>query len=284
VAPLADHAAEPLIRVQGWRALVAYGIALSGFLVALVGTVVLLVVGVPTGLGVAFGVVWAVCGVFTAWAVEVGRWRRGVVGHVQRVAIALQLLGALAVFVAGTARGAGLLLELPTYGTRPSVAASSFGVAAVGGLALALLIAAAPLAGSRPPAVLSRPRLQRMAVGGAIVGGIAAVGAVAMASAPAGCGIFDFKPERWRSEMAGAGGPRMVRMGEAVQRCRVVEPGMTRPQVRALLGRPSSAFGGRSSWDLGDDARFLAAQSRLVVEFERRGGTDRVSDVGLEFD
>jgi hypothetical protein len=236
----------------------------------------------PTGFGVAVGVLWTVCGVFTAWAVEAGSWRRGVIGYVQRVAVAFGLLGAVAVFVSGIARGAALLLELPTYGTAPSAAAPSFAAAAVGALVVALLVAAAPLADK--PAILSRSRLRRMATGVTIAGGIAAVSAVATAAAPTGCGLFDFQAERWRSEMAGAGGARLLRMSEAVQRCGVVEAGMTRPQVRALLGRPSSASSGTFEWALGDDGGLLPAQSWLNVDFERRDGIDRVVDVMLASD
>lgn len=278
MASPSGHAAQPLIGIGGWRALIAVGIALSGFLVALVGTVVLLVLEVPTGLAVAGGIVWIACSVLTAWAVEVGAWWRGAGGAVQRAAVAVELLGAVAVFVAGTARGVGLLLELPAYGTAPSSASASFGVAAVGAAAVALLLLAAPLAGGE--AVLSRPRLRRLAVGAAIVGGIAAVGATATAAAPAGCGLFDFETERWRSEMAGPGGARLVRMAEAVDRCGIVEAGMTGPQVRALLGPPSSAGSGTSAWALGYSG-LLSMESQLEIDFERRDGIPRVSDVRL---
>jgi hypothetical protein len=273
------HAAQPLIRVRGWRALVAFGIAAGGCLVALLGVAVLLVLGVPTGLGVAIGGLWTVCGLLTAWAVEVGGWGRGVIGHVQRVAVAFELLGTAAVLTAGIVRGVGLLLELPVYGTPPSAAGPSFGVAAVAALALVLLLVAAPLEGQ--PTVLSRRWLQRLAAGVALVGGIATISAVVVSAAPAGCGAFDFQAERWRSEMAGEGGARLVRMGEAVRRCEIVETGMTRPQVRALLGEPSSASSGRFTWALGDDGGLLPAQGSLIIDFERRDGIHRVSDVML---
>jgi SmpA / OmlA family len=272
------HVAQPLIGGWGWRALIAVAIATSGFLVALVATVALLVFAVPVGLGVAAGLSWTVCGVLTAGAVETGRWRDGVVGTVQRLAVAFELLATVAVFVAASARGVALLLELPAYGTAPSDAAPWFGAAAVGALAVTLLLAATPLAGGQ--AVLSRPRLQRIVAGGAIVGGFAAAGAIAMGAAPAGCGMFDFQTERWRSEMAGAGGARLVRMARAVQRCGIVEPGMTRSQVRALLGRPSWTYSGTYTWRLGNSG-LLSVQSSLVVAFERREGTPRVTGVRL---
>lgn len=280
MASLADRA-QPLIRDRGWRGLIAFGIAVSGCLVGLVGCVVLLLLEARSGYGVAFGILSTVCGVLAAWAVEVGAWRRGVIGYAQRVAVALGVLAAVTVCVAGIARGARLLLELPTYGTAPSAATPSFAAAAVGALAAALLSAAAPLAGK--PAALSRSRLRRTAVGVTIVGGLAVVSAAATAAAPAGCGVFDFQAERWRSEL-GEGGGRLVRMGEAVRRCGIVEEGMTRPQVRALLGRPSSAFPGTFMWAFGDDGGLLSVQGSLIVSFERRDGIDRVSDVTLESD
>ena len=80
--------------------------------------------------------------------------------------------------------------------------------------------------------------------------------------------------------MAGAGGARLVRMARAVQRCGIVEPGMRRPQVLALLGPPSSAYSGTSTWALGD-VGLLSVQSSLTVDLERRDGIARVADVRL---
>lgn len=184
--------------------------------------------------------------------------------------------------VAGIVRGVGLLLELADYGTPPSAAAPSFGVAAVGALALAVLAASALLGDSRTQ--VSRARLRRATVGAALVGGIAVIGAVATASAPSGCGTFDFQPERWRSELSGESGARLVRMGEAVERCGVVEPGMTRGQVRAKLGPLPSNIAGTYVWWLGHDGGLMARQIYLAVDFERSDGTPRVTDVTLQYD
>jgi len=274
--------AQPLIRVHGWRALIALGMVLSCGLAALVGTVWLLVLMVPVGIGVAAGATWAVSGVLTAWAVDTGRWRPGPLGYVQRVAAAVLFAGAAALVVAGIVRGVGLLMELPDYGTPPSTAAPSFGVAAVGALALALLVVSAPLVedGTR----VSRVRLRRATLGVAVVGAVAAIGALAAASSPAGCGTFDYQRERWRSELAGEGSARLVRMGEAVKRCGVVEPGMTRAQVRAILGPPPTRILGTYTWWLGETGGFMAQQTSLNVDFDRSDGTPRVADVSLYSD
>lgn len=275
--------AEPLIRIRGWRGFVAFGMVWTCGLAALVGTVWLLLLMVPVGLGVAAGVTWAASGVLTAWAVETGRWRPGPLGYAQRLAAAVLFAGAAALAVAGTVRGIGLLLELPGYGTPPSAATPWFGLVAVSALGLALLAASAPLAsdGTR----LSQARLRRATAGAAIIGGIAAIGALATAAAPAGCGIFDFERERWRSELAGEGGGRLVRMGEAVERCGVVEPGMTREQVRAKLGPPQSNGSGTYGWWLGDAGGFMALQVYLGVGFERSSdGTPRVARVTIDTD
>ena len=273
--------AQPLIRVHGTRALIALGIVPSCGLVALVGTVWLLLLEVPVELGVAAGASWALSGVLTAWAVETGRWRPGLLGYVQRLAAAVLFAGAAALVVAGIVRGVGLLLELPDYGTPPSAAAPSFGVAAIGALALAVLAASAPLVGDGTG--VSRARLRRATVGAAVVGAIAAIGALATASAPAGCGMFDFERERWRSELAGEGSARLVHMGEAVERCGVVEPGMTRAQVRAKLGPPPSRILGTYVWWLGNHG-LMAQQISLNIGFERSDATPRVTDVFLHAD
>lgn len=269
--------AQPLIRGYGWRALIAIAMVLSCGLAALVGTVWLLLLMVPVGLGVAAGASWVVSGVLTAWAVETGRWRPGPLGYVQRLAAAVLFAGAAALVVAGIVRGIGLLLELPHYGTPPSAAAPLFGVAAVGALALAMLAASAPLAGEGTR--LSPARLRRATVGVAGVGVIAAIGALTTASAPAGCGTFDFQRERWRSELAGEGSARLVRMAEAVKRCRVVEPGMTRAQVQAMLGPPPTRTLGTYRWWLGEAGGLMAERISLNIDFERSDGTPRVADV-----
>jgi hypothetical protein len=273
--------AEPLIRVRGWRGFVALGMVLSCALAALVGTVWLLVLMVPVGLGVAAGATWAVSGVLAAWAVDTGRWRPGPLGYVQRLAAAVLFAGAAALVVAGFVRGVGLLLELPDYGTPPSAAAPSFGVAAVGALALAVLAASAPLTSGGTS--VARARLRRATVGAAALGAIAAIGALVAASAPAGCGTFDFEPERWRSELAGEGSARLVRMGEAVKRCGIVEPGMTPAQVRAKLGPLPSNIAGTYVWWLGQRG-LISQQMSLNIGFERSDGTPRVADVMLHAD
>lgn len=277
----ASTVTQPLIRIRGWRGFVALGMVWSCALAGLVGTVWLLVLEVPTGLGVAAGASWAISGLLTAWAVDSGRWRPGLLGRIQRVAAAVLFAGAAALFVAGIARAGSLLLELPDYGTPPSAAAPWFGVAAVGALGLAVLAAAAPLVGDgeRP----SRARLRRASVAAAVLGAIATIGAIAAASAPAGCGTFDFDRERWRGELAGEGSGRLVRMGEAVERCGVVEPGMTPAQVRAKLGPVPSNIAGTYVWWLGH--RGLSPwQSYLAVDFERRNGIARVADVAVRTD
>lgn len=276
------RAAQPLISVRRWRALIALAIVLSCGLAALLGTVWLLVLLVPVGLGVAVGTSWAVSGALTAWAVESGRWRAGPVGFVQRLAAVVLSAGAVALVVGGIVRGLGLLLELPDYGTPPSAAAPSFGVASVGALTLAVLIASAPLVGGGTS--VARGRLRRATVGAAILGAVAAIGALVAASAPPGCGSFDFDRERWQSELAGDGSARLVRMGEAVKRCGIVEPGMTPAQVRATLGPPPSRILGTYIWWLGEDGGFLAQRTSLHIGFRRNDGILRVADVTLNTD
>jgi len=271
--------AQPLIRVYGWRALIAIGMVLSCGLAALIGTVWLLLLMVPVGLGVAAGASWMVSGVLTAWAVDTGRWRPGPLGYVQRLAAAVLFAGAAALVIGGIVRSVGLLLELPDYGTPPSAAAPSLGVAAVGALALAALAASAPLAGGRTS--VSRARLRRATAGVAALGAVAAIGALAAASAPAGCGTFDFDRARWRSELAGEGSGRLVRMGEAVKRCAIVGPGMTPAQVQAILGPPPTRILGTYTWWLGEHGGLMAEPISLSIGFKRSDGTLRVADVTL---
>ncbi len=282
MASPSGHAAQPLIRVHGWRTLIALAMVLSCGLVALVGTVWLLLVEVPVGLGVAAGATWAVSGALTAWAVDSGRWRCGPLGRIQRVAAIVLFAGAAGLVVAGIVHGINLLLELPNYGTPPSAATRSFGVVAVSALALAVLAASAPLASGGPN--ISRAWLRHATIGVAVVGGIAAIGALATAVAPAGCGTFDFQRERWRSELSGESGGRLVRMGEAVERCGVVEPAMTRAQVQERLGPPHSQIGGSHIWWLGHDAPLMTQQVYLSVDFDRSDGIPRVASVTLQTD
>jgi hypothetical protein len=153
---------------------------------------------------------------------------------------------------------------------------------AIGAVALAVLGASVPLAGDGTSA--SRTRLRRATVGAAVISAVAVTGALVTASAPAGCGTFDFQRERWRSELAGEGSARLVRMGEAVKRCGVVEPGMTRAQVRAKLGSPPTRILGTYTWWLGETGGLMAEQNSLNVSFEHNDGTPRVAEVFLHAD
>jgi hypothetical protein len=258
---------------RGARGFLAYGIVVGSFVVAAAGVGWLLVQGTSPIIAVGVGIGWTLSGVLTIWAVEAGEWDAGHVRRPQQVAAASLLLGAVAVVLIGIARGIALLLEHRDYGTTPAAAAPAITVAAFGAFVIALLLTVVPV-------IASRRRQRRGALTAASVGAVFFFIAGLTTAAAPGCGSFEFSPERWRTEMVGEGGPRLVRMAEAVDRCGIVDEGMTRSEVDALLGRPPSRILDQYLWALGDDGGLFSEQKTLAIRYGV-GATDRVGDVSI---
>lgn len=258
---------------RGARGVLAYGIVVGNFIVAAAGVGWLLVRETSPIVAIGVGIGWTLCGALTAWAVETGEWGAGRARRPRQVAAASLLLGAVAVVLIGIIRGIALLLEHRDYGTTPAAAAPAIALAAFGAFAIALLLTVVPV-------VASRRRQRRGALTAASVGAVFFFVAGLTTAAAPGCDSFDFSPERWRTEMAGEGGPRLVRMAEAVHRCGIVDEGTTRSQVEALLGRPPSRILDRYLWALGDDGGLVSEQKTLAIRY-KVGETDRVGDVSI---
>lgn len=257
----------PLLRWAALRLLVALALIVTalGILVyALAATAVditpfplpaalLLLLCTPLAAGAIAGGTWA----------RGGRWRRA-----EQLSVLGVLAFALVLGLRGLVLGIDGLLERDVVGTSTEELGFWFAQATAALASIAAVIACVPLP------------LGRRAAWGVLAGAAAVVLACGTATAVVsqgadGCDGFQLDGERWRAAVRGDGSDDGERMARAIARCGSLD-GLTRAEVRALLGPPHEREASSWSWTAGWEYA-LVGTSAVTLTADLRG--DRVVDV-----